>query len=127
MNRSTLAIESLILSAPSATSFHLYQNTTITNPSDYHPNLDAFNASISLHGRPPYGYIIIPKVHATAHATSIVDQDVKITDEGAFEEYCAKVVAEEEVQVDVRGRTGLHEMRYPETTVDYDKTVTLKG
>ena len=66
-------------------------------------------------------------MHATEHAISIVDQDVKITNETAFEEYNAAVLGEEEVQLDVKGRTGLHEMKYPETTVDYHKTVTMKG
>lgn len=127
INNSKLIIESLVLSAPTATSFHLLQNATTTNGSPYHPRLDSFNASISLSDHSPYGYIQIPKIHATARATSIVDQEVQITDLAAFTEYTKAVLGGEEVKVIVKGRTKLHEMKFPDTTVDYDKTVTMKG
>jgi len=99
----------------------------IGNNSPYHPNLDAFNASLSLDGGSPYAYVEIPKVHATAHATTIVDQDVAVTDLQAFTDYTTSVLQNEEVKLDVKGRTALHEMRFPVTTVDYRKTATMKG
>ena len=66
-------------------------------------------------------------MHATQQATTLVDQDVKITDLAAFTAYTTSVLQNEEVKLDVKGRTPLHEMRFPTTTVDYRKTATMKG
>ena len=120
-------MQSLILSNPTPDSFHLVQTSVIGNGSPYHPNLDAFNASLSLDGRVPYAYIEVPAVHAEAQATTVVDQDVTITDLDAFIDYNINVLQNEEVKLDVKGRTGLHEMSFPTTHVDYDKTATMKG
>ena len=103
------------------------QTAVIGNKSPYHPDLDAFNASLSLAGGSPYAFVQIPKVHATKQATSIVDQDVAITDLMAFTDYTTQVLQSEDVRVKVKGRTALHEMRFPTTTVDYDKTATMNG
>ncbi len=127
INDSTLTISSLILSNPKPDSFHLVQTSVIGNGSPYHPNLDAFNASLSLDGSGPYAYVEIPQVHATKQATSIIDQDVSITDLAAFTDYNIAVLGSETVKVDVRGRTALHEMKFPDTTVNYEKTVSMKG
>ncbi len=75
----------------------------------------------------PYAYIEVPAVHAKAQATTVVDQDVTITDLDAFIEYNINVLQNEEVKLDVKGRTALHEMSFPTTNVDYDKTATMKG
>ncbi|KAL2053437.1 hypothetical protein ABVK25_006431 [Lepraria finkii] len=127
INGSTLTIQSLVLSSPTPDSFHLVQTSVIGNGSPYHPNLDAFNASLSLDGRAPYAYIEIPQVHATAQATTVVDQDVSITDLDAFTDYNIAVLQNEDVKLDVKGKTALHEMRFPTNTVNYDKAVTMKG
>ncbi|KAL6716796.1 hypothetical protein ACLMJK_004708 [Lecanora helva] len=124
---STLTIQSLVFSDPTPDSFHLKQTGIIGNKSPYHPNLDAFNASLSLDGGAPYAYVKIPKVHATRQATSIVDQEVSIVDLMAFTDYTTSVLQNEEVKVEVKGRTPLHEMSFPTTTVDYKKTATMKG
>ena len=120
-------MQSLILSNPTPDSFHLVQTSVIGNGSPYHPNLDAFNASLSLDGGKPYAYIEVPAVHATAQATTVVDQDVTITDLDAFIDYNINVLQNAEVKLDVKGRTALHEMSFPTTHVDYDKTATMKG
>ena len=127
MNKSTLVVNSLELSNPTPTSFHLKQNSTVGNKSSYHPNLDAFNATLALRGSKPFASVQIPKLHATEEAISIVDQDVTITDVDAFGEYTAAVLASDQLKVEIKGRTGLHEMRFPTTHVDYHKTVTLAG
>ena len=95
----------------------------------YHPRLDAFNASLSLDGanQPPYAYIELPAVHATKQATTYVNQTVQITDLDAFGAYSQQVLSSEEHKLNVKGKTTLHEMRFPTTTVNYDKTVTMKG
>ena len=127
MNKSTLTVTALALSNPKPNSFHLYQKSTIGNPSSYHPRLDAFNASLSLHGGKPYGIVTLPHVHATKEAYTIVDQDVAITDMEAFTAYSAAVLGSDQVKLDVKGRTALHEMRFPTTHVDYHKTATMAG
>ncbi|MCJ1464196.1 hypothetical protein MMC07_002809 [Pseudocyphellaria aurata] len=126
---STLEIQSLTLSDPTPESFHLEQTAIVGNDNRYHPRLDAFNASLSLDGPEdkPYAYIELPAIHATAIATSYVNQTVKITDPEAFMNYNRITLINEEVKVAVRGRTPLHEMRFPTTTVDYNKVVTLKA
>ena len=127
INKSTLTVNSLVLTNPTSGSFHLFQNSTVGNPTSYHPQLDAFNASVSLDGNPAYATIEIPQLHSTANAISIVNQDVQITDLQAFTDYTVAVLNQEDVKVHVKGRTGLHEMRFPTTHVDYDKTTTMKG
>lgn len=128
INKSTLRIDSLELSDPSPNSFHLKQKLIIGNHNIYHPRLDAFNVSLSTHGTgKPYAYVEMPAIHATEEVTSYVSQMVQIVDVEAFTAYNTLVVTKEEVEVDIIGRTDLHEMRNPVTTVDYRKTVTLKG
>ena len=127
INASTLTVTSIILTNPSTNSFHLLQNTTVGNPSAYHPRLDAFNASLALEDNPLYAYVELPALHATETAVSIVDQDVKITNADAFNDYNVAVLNQEEVTVNVKGRTGLHEGKLPKTDVDYDKTAAFKG
>ena len=117
----------MILSDPTSNSFHLLQNATVENPTAYHPQLDAFNASLSLDGGSPYAYIEIPQLLAGASAVTLVDQDVNITDLDAFTAYNVAVLNEETVKVDVKGRTALHEMSFPTTTVDYNQVTTMKG
>ena len=88
INQSELTVNSLILSNPTPNSFHLSQNSTITNNSPYHPQLDAFNASLSLQGtNTPYAYVELPHLHATQSGTNLIDQDVSITDLAAFTAY----------------------------------------
>lgn len=52
---------------------------------------------------------------------------MSITDLAAFTDYNIAVLGSETVKVDVKGRTALHEMKFPDTTVNYDKTVAMKG
>ncbi|KAL8872971.1 MAG: hypothetical protein Q9174_001493 [Haloplaca sp. 1 TL-2023] len=129
VNDSTLEIQSLTLSDPKPDSFHLKQTAILENHSNYHPRLDAFNASLSVGGaeNKPYAFIELPAVHATETATTMIDQDVQITDMEAFIDYNIQLLTRESVDLVVKGRTDLHEMAFPTTTVDYDKTVTLRG
>ena len=127
INRSTLTVTALVLSNPTAQSFHLFQNTTVGNKSKYHPQLDAFNASLSLDGSDPFAFVQIPAVHATESATSIVDQDVQITNAVGFTQYNAAVLSSKDIKIRVKGRVGLKQGSLPKTTVDYNKIVALKG
>ena len=116
------------MSNPKPDSFHLAQTAILTNHNTYHPRLDKFNASLSVDGNnAPYAYIELPAVHATETATTVIDQDVQITDMDAFVNYNTLLLDKEEVNLAIKGRTKLHEMRLPTTTVDYDKVVNMKG
>lgn len=126
---STLEIQSLTLSDPTPESFHLEQTAIVGNDNAYHPRLDAFNVSLSVDGPEPrpYAYVELPALHATRKATAYFNQTVQITDLDAFMNYNSITLNDEEVKVAVRGRTALHEMRFPTTTVNYNKVVSLKG
>ncbi|KAL8875591.1 MAG: hypothetical protein Q9198_006072, partial [Flavoplaca austrocitrina] len=128
INDSTLEIESLTLSNPNPNSFHLQQTAKLTNHNRYHPRLDAFNASLSVGGaeNKPYAYIELPAVHATETTYTNIDQEVQITDMDAFIDYNTQLLTQESVDLVVKGRTKLHEGRLPATTVDYEKTITMK-
>ena len=118
-----------MLSNPTPDSFHLKQTAIIGNKSPYHPRLDAFNASLSLAGPTikPYAYVEIPVIFASDPATTIIDQDVKITDINQFNIYTSTVLNNESISLAIHGKTGLHEMRFPTTIVDYNKVVPMKG
>ena len=130
INDSRLQIQSLMLSDPTPNSFHLEQTAVAGNSGNYHPRLDAFNASLSLDGSEndvPYAYITLPAIHASKTTTIHVNQTVQITDLAAFNEYNAAILGSDSVKIRLKGRTKLHEMRFPTTTVDFDKVVTMKG
>ncbi|KAL8678790.1 MAG: hypothetical protein Q9186_004900 [Xanthomendoza sp. 1 TL-2023] len=130
VNKATLEIQSLTLSNPTPTSFHLSQTAKLTNHNKYHPRLDAFNASLSVGGAEedkPFAYIQLPAVHATETTYTHVDQDVQIIDMPAFIEYNTQLLTRDSVDLIVKGKTKLHEMRFPVTTVDFQKTINMKG
>ncbi|MCJ1474977.1 hypothetical protein MMC13_003637 [Lambiella insularis] len=127
INNSTLNITSVDISNPTETSFVLAQDSFIINDSAYHPQLDAFNASLALQGEAPYAYVTIPALHATATAESDLQQTVQITNLTAFTAFTTALLGNDMVNMEVHGSTGLHEMAFPATTVDYDKIMPLTG
>ena len=129
INKSTLEIQSQIISNPTPNSFHLEQTAIIGNHFRYHPRLDAFNASLSVDAPVvrPFAYIELPAIHATNSATSYVNETVQIANMEEFVNYNTLVMLSEEVRLAVRGRTGLHEMKYPKTMVNYQKIAQMKG
>ena len=66
-------------------------------------------------------------MHATKETITLISQTVQIVNADEFAKYNALVVGSEEYQLSIQGKTVLHEMRFPSTTVDYNKTVTMKG
>ena len=124
---SSLNVTQLILSNPSATGFHLFQNSTITNTAPYHPQLDAFNATIALEGSQPYASIEIGHMHAQRTTIAIVDQDVVLTDVDAFTDYNKAVLNQETVSLAINGKTTIHEMAFPATSIKYAKSTSMQG
>ena len=129
INKSTLEIQSQIFSNPTPDSFHLEQTAIIGNHNRYHPQLDAFNASLSIDGPTvkPFAFLQLPAIHATETATSYVNQTVNIADLDEWTRYTTLIVNSDQIKVAVQGRTDLYEMRNPVTTVDYRKVATIKG
>ncbi len=116
------------MSDPTPDSFYLEQKMIIGNRNKYHPRLDAFNVSISVHGTDkPYAFVELPAIHATEEVTSYISQRVAIVDVEAFTDYNTLLLTSEEIKMDIEGKTDLHLMRNPVTTVDYRKTITIKG
>ena len=58
---------------------------------------------------------------------TIIDQNVQITNLERFTDYNIALLDNDEVDLSVSGRSSLHEMKFPATTVDYDKIITMKG
>jgi len=131
VNDSTLEIQSMIITDPTAHSYHLQQHSVIRTSSSYHPSLDAFNATLSVKDdkldRSPFATVELPAVHATAESTVDVDQTVPITNLDQYGDFAKVVLAAEEFQLAVDGRTSLHQSGLRAIAVDYNKVVTLKG
>ena len=114
---------------PTPDSFDLDLVSVLGSKSSFHPQLDAFNASVYLPGSPaPIMSIEIPAVKARNGAvTTIKGQHITIANLEGFTKYTAAVLGMETVTLLLQGRTGLKEGSLPKTTVDYNKTVTMTG
>jgi hypothetical protein len=114
---------------PTPDSFDLNLVSVLGSKSSFHPQLDAFNASVYLPGSSaPIMYIQIPAVKAQDGAvTTIEGQHITIADIEGFTKYTAAVLGLETVTLLLRGKTGLKEGSLPKTTVDYNKTITMNG
>jgi hypothetical protein len=129
VDASTINITSMALRNPTPDSFDLDLVSVLGSKSAFHPQLDAFNASIYLPGSStPIMSIEIPAVKAHDGAvTTITGQHVAITDIEGFTKYTSAVLAMETVTFQLLGRTGLKQGSFPKTVVNYNKTVTMAG
>ncbi|EER29402.1 hypothetical protein D8B26_008116 [Coccidioides posadasii str. Silveira] len=128
VNRSTLEITEMEITDPAPESFHIRLTQVIGSKSKYHPILDAFNADVSLpDNEQPFLKLDVPSVKAVDGAVAKIDQDVSLPNADAFAAFSLAVMKQEDVSMIIHGRTGLREGSLPKTTVNYDKTVTLKG
>lgn len=119
----------MALRNPTPNSFELDLVSTLGSGSSFHPQLDAFNASVYLPGSAaPIMAIEIPAATARDGAiTTINGQHITITDIDGFTKYTAAVLGMQTVTLLLQGRTGLKEGSLPKTTVNYNKTVTMNG
>lgn len=131
VNDSTLEIQSMVLTNPTPHSVDLQQQSVIRSSSPYHPNLDAFNATLSIvdgsSDKPPFASVELPSVRASSDTQVHINQTLPISDVAQFSDFAKVVLASKEYKLAVRGRTGLHQSGLQATTVDYDQVVTLKG
>ncbi|OJD15190.1 hypothetical protein AJ78_04553 [Emergomyces pasteurianus Ep9510] len=129
VNKSTLTIDSMEITDPAPDAFRIRVVQTIGSKSKYHPNLDAFNATVALAGANTTLFALqAPAVKAVDGAKSTIDQRISLDGHvGAFTDYSIRVMKSETVQLEINGRTGLREGSLPKTTVDYNKLITMKG
>ncbi|KAL2371386.1 hypothetical protein RJZ57_004166 [Blastomyces gilchristii] len=127
VNRSTLTINSMEITDPTPDSFRIKVDQTIGSKSKFHPQLDAFNATIATAGSgKPFITLEVPPVKASDGANAVIDQIV-MPDLESFTDYSIQVMKSETVDLEITGRTGLKEGSLPKTTVDYHKVITMKG
>lgn len=118
----------MVLSDPTPESFHLEQRQVLGSDSSYHPQIYAFNSSVSLAGAAdPFAYINVPAVKSKDGAEIHLEQNVDLADASAFADFNTAVMLNEEVSLNIYGRPELKQGGLPKTTVTYNKTVVMKG
>ncbi|KIW04146.1 uncharacterized protein PV09_04954 [Verruconis gallopava] len=131
INEASLTLESQVVTFPQPDSIHVMMNTTVTNPSSYHPQLYSFQAALFLEDTEPdikpFGYIEIPAAKAESTFSSIINQQMNITDQEQFARYNQLVLSSETYRVALRGRIPLKEGGLPKTTVNFNHVVESKG
>ncbi|KAF2146601.1 uncharacterized protein K452DRAFT_314850 [Aplosporella prunicola CBS 121167] len=131
MNKATIEIGYQGISNPKSNSIHLRLNTTVESHTSYHPDLEAFNASLFLENTEPdikpFGYITIPKTHVESNNKINIDQELPVTDMDQFFAYNKMVINSEEFRLAVRGKPKLKLGGLPKYKVNYNKVVTMKG
>ncbi|OJJ47923.1 hypothetical protein ASPZODRAFT_131533 [Penicilliopsis zonata CBS 506.65] len=127
VNKSTLNVTSMVVTNPTPESFHIDQVQVIGSHVAYHPQLYAFNASISLAGAASFASALIPAVKAINGATVTVNQELDVTSLSAFTDFTTAFLLNEEVGLNIYGKPHLKLGGLPEITVTYNKTATMKG
>lgn len=127
INRSTIEVTSQEVTNPRPDNIQLKLNTVIRSDSSYHPKIDGFRAALSLKDQKPFVYINIPEVKSKKETPVTVDQNVELTDMGAFSQYTKTVLASDEFEVYLNGKTDIHLSGLPSMDVNYNKIVKMKG
>jgi hypothetical protein len=127
INDSTLEVTSQEVTNPHPDGVHLKIDTVIKSGSSFHPKIDGFRAALSLKGQDPFLYIDIPEAKSEAETHITVDQDVELASQDTFAEYTKMVLASEEFDVHLDGKTKIHLSGLPAMDVDYNKVITMKG
>lgn len=128
INKSTLEVTALSLTNPAPDSFDLELTTVLHTDSKYHPNLDAFNGSLQLQDSDvPFAYLNIPAMEAGDGVESQVSQRVQIANLTEYTKYVATTLGTEEYSIFLKGKGGLKQGGLPNTNVDYNKEIKMKG
>ncbi|KAF3483975.1 uncharacterized protein GIQ15_03299 [Arthroderma uncinatum] len=125
---STLAITDMQTSDPTPDSMHVKITQVIGSKSKFHPVLDPFDAQVFLSGeKESFMTLSTPEVKSHDGVKAIVDQDVQIKNHDGFAAFSKAVMLSEHLDLLVIGKTQLKLGGLQKTTVDYNKTVSLKG
>ena len=123
-----LEVTNLTLFNPAPDSFDLGLTTVFHTDSKYHPRLDAFNASLQLPDSDvPFAYLDIPAMDAGDGVESQVSQRVQIADLTEYTKYVATTLGTEEYSIVLKGKGGLKQGGLPNTNVNYNKEIKMKG
>ena len=128
VNHSNLEVVSEKVLNPAPDAIDLELNSLFLTKSKYHPQLDAFNASLSLEGRDePFVSFEVPAIKATNGTEAHIKQRVQITNMEEFTRYTMTALGSDEYTVVLKGKGGLKQGGLPKTTVTYNQHATLKG
>jgi hypothetical protein len=127
VNDATLEVTELALLSPTPNSVHANQTQVLGNKSIYHPNLDAFNATILMvGGMAPIASALVPATIANDGQVIVIDTELNLNAD-AMAQFSTVVLKNAQFQLNFAGYPGLKEGVLPKTTVDFNKTVTMKG
>ncbi|KAB8074163.1 hypothetical protein BDV29DRAFT_125796 [Aspergillus leporis] len=125
---STLEIKSMVISDPAPSSFQLNQTQVLGTHSIFHPNIYAFDATVSLLGAAvPFSTVRVPQVKSNDGVEVPVNQRVELSDVSAFGDFATAVMLNEEIKLNIYGKPDLKQGGLPRISVTYNKTVTMKG
>ncbi|KAK2807523.1 hypothetical protein FQN50_005391 [Emmonsiellopsis sp. PD_5] len=129
INDSVLEITGMKITNPTPEGFDLEVHQIIHTTSKYHPVLDSFDADLSLAETldKPFFSLTVPSIKAHDGVKVDIKQNIKLQDLDAFTAYSIATLKEESLDVAITGETGLREGALPKTTVQYDKTINMKG
>lgn len=118
--------ESILNPAPDA--FDLDLTSELETHAKYHPQLDAFEASLYLQDSDvPFATFTTPAMKANNGTVSNVQQRVQIQNQTEFTRYAMLTLASETYTVYLRGNGGLKQGSLPKTNVDYNQEIELNG
>ncbi|KAI7363379.1 hypothetical protein KC336_g21586, partial [Hortaea werneckii] len=130
INSATLHITSQEVLNPTPDHVDVSLTSRFITDSSYHPDLEAFNASLYLQGRDQsFINLGIPDIDGAKNGTVVqVDQKAAVIgNRDEFERYCETTLGSEEYTVFLTGSGGLRQGSLPSTNVEYNNSVTIKG
>lgn len=127
INASTLEVTDQEVTNTEPNQVHLKIKSIARSSSSFHPTLDAFQAGLSLPGKEPFLYLNVPETKAEAETEIDIEQDAPIVNMDSFKEYTKTTMASETFTVVMSGKTKVHQKGLSAISVDYSKTIEMKG
>lgn len=128
VNKSKLHVTAESILSPAPDAFDLDLTSELETHSKFHPQLDAFEASLYLkESNVPFASFTTPAMKGNNGTVSHVQQRVQIQNQTEFTRYAMLTLASETYTVYLRGNGGLQQGSLPKTNVDYNQEIELKG
>lgn len=128
VSASSLHITEMRISNPSPSSFTLHQTQVIGSHSSFHPQIDSFEASVSLLGAAvPFSRVQVSAVKTSDGAVVEIDQVLELGNGSAFGEFVRAFMMSDVVELEISGKPSLKQGGLPRIQVEYDKVVSMKG
>lgn len=128
-DESTLDVTAMAITDPAPHHVTLSFEQVFYTNSSYRPTIYPFNASFYLPDSDiPFASVETPQLQGGNGTASVVPpQTVNITHPTQFTEYVLLALESKEFTIALKGTGGLKQGSLPETTVDWNKNITLKG